>query len=485
MDVGPALQQLIEPGRILTQSDAVLAERVELQAKKLADGRPWYKRRKPPYQVPGFHERLVKVSPLEVLHEIGRATVFQERSPLRDYQRLWAQLRYCDVFGYGSLAQGVGGRLLLMTEEALAKRFHHKTTQSEYLGIGFAIILAKRILEEQQPDYSYVPVDAEMALDAGFELPRYVGSRPKSRRGTKMRPDYFLLGHRIDGSRSTTRLVVLECKGTHSDNYAIKQLGKAAYQLDSVRVGGTTPQGLMVATVLGKNRIVAKLLDPEGDIELWSGSTIDLDTIPEQLDLVPLESADETMPLRATRAPDEQQLSLFPELESEGSVQAPSVPVSASEEASAVEAYPIPTERRGWFARVLGRTAAAGALLFAGNASNARHLVSERQLRRSSPDETPRAEGAETREIALGSYIGTSHMIHWSGDQWMEIFHGLDRRLYHSLERDSISAYVTGLGQQPAGIYAEGNEAFIATSDGTVTGFRVVESPTGRPRRLT
>ncbi len=92
-----------------------------------------------------------------------------------------------------------------MTEDALAKRFHHKTTQSEYLGIGFGIILAKMILKEQEPDYHWVAVDAEMALDAGFDMPRFTAMRPRTRRGTTMRPDYFMLGHRLDGGRSRTR----------------------------------------------------------------------------------------------------------------------------------------------------------------------------------------------------------------------------------------------------------------------------------------
>lgn len=133
-------------------------------------------------------------------------------------------------------------------------------------------MLARYVLERQHPDYNWVLVDAEMVLDAGFDVPGQ-RVRPRSRRGTNMRGDYFLLGHKGDGIRSRTRLVVLECKGTHSDDYAVDQLGKAAYQLNSMLVRGRTPPGLMIATVLGPKHIVAKILDPEGEGDLWAGET--------------------------------------------------------------------------------------------------------------------------------------------------------------------------------------------------------------------
>lgn len=230
----------------MIHSDPALAEKARLKAKKLGAERPAYGPAKAVEEIAGLHGRMVRVTPLEVLHEVGRATVFQERAAIRDYQRLWAQLRYCDVFGYSNAVFGVGNHLLRLTDDALAKRFHHKTTQSEYLGIGFAIVLARHVLERQHPDYSWLPVDAEMVLDAGFDVPGQ-RMRPRSRRGTNMRPDYFLLGYKRDGIRSRTRLVVLECKGTHGDDYAVEQLGKAAYQLNSVLVGGSTPPGLMIA----------------------------------------------------------------------------------------------------------------------------------------------------------------------------------------------------------------------------------------------
>lgn len=203
MDVSPALQQLIRPGLVAINSDHELAERVELAAKSLGVQRPHYGPSKPLKPIAGMHSAMVPITPLEVLHEVGRATVFQERAAIRDIQRMWAQLRYCDAFSYGKVKFGQGHHLLNMSEDALAKRFHHANVQSESLGIGFAIILARHILTQDFPGWTWVPVDAEMVLDAGFDIPEG-RIRPQSRPGTKLRPDYFLLGHKADGLLSKT-----------------------------------------------------------------------------------------------------------------------------------------------------------------------------------------------------------------------------------------------------------------------------------------
>jgi hypothetical protein len=72
---------------------------------------------------PELHGSRVAVTPLEVLHEVGRATVFQERAAIRDIPWMWAQLRYCDAFSYGEVKFGQGRHLLHMSKDALAKRF--------------------------------------------------------------------------------------------------------------------------------------------------------------------------------------------------------------------------------------------------------------------------------------------------------------------------------------------------------------------------
>ncbi len=118
-------------------------------------------------------------------------------------------------------------------------------------------------------------VDAEVALKAGFITD--VGEVNQAP-GTKKRPDYFLVGRRIRGRRTDFKVVVLECKGSHqTPKFSIEQLARATVQVETVRVGGRTPQSYMVASHLAQRRITSYLLDPEGEGELWGGATRDMD----------------------------------------------------------------------------------------------------------------------------------------------------------------------------------------------------------------
>jgi hypothetical protein len=233
----------------------------------------------------------------------------------------------------------------------------------------------------------------------------------------------------------------------------------------------------MIATVLGRTRIVAKLLDPEGEVDLWSGDTGDFDLQIDQLDLRPIE--EHPTPPSSSTSRREEQLSLFPTDDSEASsTQNPGA--GGLQGHLHLDSYSVPIEQKGWFARVLSRTAAAGALLFAGESSQARRIVTKRQMGQSFDENMTPAHPIQRRDTGLGSYVGNSNVVHWSGDQWMEIFHGLNADLYASLERDSVSSYVTGLSQQTSRVLADGNEALIFTNDGTVTGFRTVPPPSER-----
>jgi hypothetical protein len=465
MDVSPILEPLVEPGWVVVNSDADLAERVRLNAKALGQKHPAYGPRKAVTEIPELHAQAVEVTPFELLHEVGRATVFQQREHPRDYQRLWAQLRYCDAFGHGDV--GLHKRLLCLTEDALAMRFHHATTQSEYLGIGFAIVIARHLLSLRYPGWTWIAVDAEMALDAGFGLAQ-VRRRPVSRSGTSMRPDYFLLGHRPDGLRSQIRLVVLESKGTHYDGRAVKQMGKAAFQLDSVRIGAKTPPGLMVATHLGRSRIVINMLDPDGDIDLWDGESELVDERVEQLNLAmappsPDEGRD------PVAAPSNQQLALFGEDPAPVVAPAPTG-TGLAPAATPARIHAIPAAKAGWFTRVLSHTAAAAAVLFGGNSTLARDLLTERQRGRTHGFELDRLS---RRDTGVGVCVGATHRLHWFGDHYMEIFHGLDIDALTAVEHAAIGEYVRRARPGTARIAGDGDEIVVKSGDGSVTGFRL------------
>jgi hypothetical protein len=466
MDVSPALAPLVEPGKVVVKSDAQLAERVRIKAKELAEEHPEYGASKAIVEIPEMHGRTVDVTPFELLHEVGRATVFENRVALRDYQRLWALLRYCNAFGHNSFVRGLGERILCLTKEAFETPHHHAQTQSEYLGIGFTIVLARHLLNMRYPGWTWITVDAEVALDAGFELPR-AGGRVAQRKNTSMRPDYFLLGHRAGDRRSRTRLVVLESKGTRYIGNVAKPLSKASFQLSSVRVGTKTPPGLMVSTVLGRKQIVVNMLDPEGDIDLWEGETSDVDEPLEQLTLalVPPPVEDGAAPVTM---PSHQQLALVGE--DAGPVVSP--PSRSGNRAPLTKAriHPIPADKAGWFTRVLGHTAAAATALFAGSGRVASGLMTERQ--RGYGREFDVAD-LDQRDTGMGVCRGATHRLRWSGDQVMEIFQGLDVEALDALEHASVSEYMRRARPGAARIDGDGDEIVIRSADGAVTGFRL------------
>ena len=106
--------------------------------------------------------------------------------------------------------------------------------QSEYLGIGFALFVAQEILRRQYPGWEFSPVDADVALDAG--IPEVGSVRQVAT--TRRRPDYFLIGRRTTGW-GRIKLVVLECKGTHSAvPFAVEQLPERARRCGQSRLVG-------------------------------------------------------------------------------------------------------------------------------------------------------------------------------------------------------------------------------------------------------
>ena len=248
-------------------SDQVVAE-VLRYAKEKAKRHEAYRDRKAPTPV-----RLggpLRTSPAQVLHELGVATTFLTASPLAHVARHWAHVRYC-----GALTAHKGH--LALSRHAGNDVYHHKVTQSEQLGIGLALVVAKAVLRRQHPGWNFHAVDAEVALKAGFI--DGVGEVDTTSK-TKKRPDYILLGHHSSGRRSGVKIVVLECKGTHqSPSFAYGQLARAAVQVDALRVAGRSQSSLMVASCLSQARITSYVLDPSSDYELWSGSDDELDEL--------------------------------------------------------------------------------------------------------------------------------------------------------------------------------------------------------------
>lgn len=98
-------------------------------------------------------------SPAQVLHELGVATTLITASPMAQVARHWAHVRYCATLTNNR-------QHLALTRVGDDVVHHHATTQSEQLGIGLSLVVARAALREQHPDWDFQVVDAEVALKA-------------------------------------------------------------------------------------------------------------------------------------------------------------------------------------------------------------------------------------------------------------------------------------------------------------------------------
>ncbi|WFE65947.1 hypothetical protein [Micromonospora sp. WMMD714] len=415
----------------------------------------------------------LRTSPARVLHELGVATTLLTASPLSQVARHWAAVRYC-----ATLTRANSGRLAL-TRDANEVVYHHKVTQSEQLGIGLALVVARHVLRRQYPGWTFHAVDAEVALKAGFVEG---GGAVESVSPTKKRPDYILLGHHATKTRRRMKIVILECKGTHQPpSFLHGQLARAAVQVEALSVGGRHPPALMVASHLTQTGITAYVLDPPGDDELWSGDDEELDG------LLSTRPEDQFWRPRTATRDDIRTAQAVPT--SPSPVGATGSGTDPAEELppGAPQVFDIPEPERGWFTQILTRAVAATALLFAGNSSAASEYATPRQRGTEDPAAPPglfdldpawATSSATTLHLPHGiSAEGTRHRAPLGGGRVLEVFRGVESQLYRELAGGRISAYLRDAPafsrKRPAasvdgGIYSYG-------SDGTILVVRALD----------
>lgn len=434
MDIESLVRSLGHESTLAVESSGQLVAEVLKYAKERARDNDAYLYGKQP--APVRIGPAVRTSPAQVLHELGVATTFLTASPLAQVARHWAHVRYCATLtahrGHLALSRHAGNVV-----------YHHKVAQSEQLGIGLSLVVAKELLRRQHPDWDFHAVDAEVALKAGFL--DGVGDVDTAAK-TKKRPDYILLGHHSSGRRSGVKIVILECKGTHqSPGFAYGQLARAAVQVDALRVAGRSQQSLMVASCLARSRITSYVLDPPGDDELWSGADDELDELlrasPDDQDWRPQPAPPAELPawdVAADTAPPADD-SDVPDLEE--------LPPGRP------DVFDIPAERRGWFTQILTRAAAATALLFAGDNASAGEYATPRQRGEppSPPDQQPlfdpdlpwASNTAQTLELRGGLRAeGTRYRAPLPGGRTLEVFRGVESHLYRHLAEGRVGPYL-------------------------------------------
>ncbi|MET8318495.1 hypothetical protein [Micromonospora sp. NPDC005189] len=415
----------------------------------------------------------MRTSPAQVLHELGVATTLLTASPLSQVARHWAAVRCCATH------TKIRGSRLALTPDANEVVYHHKVTQSEQLGIGLALVVAKNLLRRQYRGWTFHAVDAEVALKAGFV--DGIGAVESVSR-TKKRPDYILLGHHATKTRRRMKIVILECKGTHqSPSFIHGQLARAAVQVEALSVGGHHPPSLMVASHLTQAGITAYVLDPPGDDELWSGDDDELDGL---LSTRP----DDQFWRPRTATPDEAEARQAPTGRPAPADETIAEPDLAEElPPGAPQVFDIPEQQRGWFTQILTRAVAATALLFAGNSAAASGYATPRQRGAVDPRFEPvlfdldpawATSSAATYELPDGIVAeGTRHRAPLGRGRVLEVFRGIESHLYRELAEGRIGAYLRDapsfFGRRTA-MPADGS-VYSFGRDGTVPVVRVLD----------
>jgi hypothetical protein len=452
MDVKEALNLLSQPSEITFQSSPYLASKVRRKAAKVdADRRqkqqePHLRKRRLSAVSKDEHRGGMSITPWELLHTLGRATVLAGQGSSRALAQHWSCLKYITT-----LQANDRGRMEL-SADGKDPTYHRKSVQAEDLGIAFALAAALRIAYERHPSYHFEVADADVVLEAGWALR---GAEVRAREDIRLRPDYFLVGIK---DNEPVRIITVECKGSHGGPDAQHvQLAKAAAQVNAVVIGdpdtgGAPPPSLLLATSLaGRGGIEMRILDPDGDGTLM-------------------------VPERRTPALNGM-VDQFNEL--------PEIPFTAPDGKDASRpGFYIPPKRSEWFSRVLTKTAAAGLLAFSGDRTAAGKLLTPRQRARVGPTaEHPSTGVACDTGITLGglSFVGTDHIFRL-GSQRIEAFSGMLEGLYRLLADDhDIQGYESALPREWA-VWRERSDdaktdwggALEMDADGAVLGLRIM-----------
>ena len=177
VDIERVLQRLRTPAHLPVESQEDMASEVHVLAEKKPRPKGSISYLKAP--TPVTVDSPLTTSPADILRELGAATTFVHQSRFLPVAQLWAHVRYCATMRATSR-----GLLALSPDAAKSVVHHHKVAQSEQLGIGLALVVARAVLRERHPNLDYHVVDADVALKAGYirGMPGEVRNRPATKK---------------------------------------------------------------------------------------------------------------------------------------------------------------------------------------------------------------------------------------------------------------------------------------------------------------
>jgi hypothetical protein len=180
---------------------------------------------------------------LDFLRKIGELTT-PKKINLARLSASWATRRYFWAIHTSNLAPTATERFRLSKDARNMDR-HQKTLLSDEFGMGFAGLVAERLL--QVDDF----VDVEFATSNSTQYFGATGSTT-----TKRRPDFLMWGVQ-------TPIFIIECKGSQTTlGSVIAQLRRGLEQLPSIQIPTLQSVSLVVATYLRGRDTTVMVLDP-------------------------------------------------------------------------------------------------------------------------------------------------------------------------------------------------------------------------------
>ncbi|MER5973492.1 hypothetical protein ABT112_27830 [Streptomyces sp. NPDC002055] len=403
------LTDLSQPSNVATHSSIALVGSVDAAGAE-EDGKRKEKeldalRRKPMLQALATKEvSSFRLAPWTALHTLARAVTLARRGAGRGLAEHWGSLKYNQAL------TGDSGAYMRLSAEGRETADYYKALQSDELGIGFALSLAKQILNRRYPQHVISIVPADTALRAGWALT----SRDKGpRAGYRYRPRFFA---EVWKPGEPSRVFPIESKGNHSNASASHdQLASASAHVEAVHIGSwnETPSLVFSTELPVDGPLTVHALHAagrDGRLNHSTGSTTrNVDHFVEDENFFP----GIQRPTEGDRTPEKE------------------------------PGFHITPERREWFRHVLARTEAAGLTAFAGDGQATVQYLTRRQGRRHFTGFAHAATGSvqDAREQLLGiQFVGTDHVFRLNRTR-VEAFSGVAEDLFRHLEGGRVERY--------------------------------------------
>lgn len=389
------LQELVQSSNLAINSSPMLVTSVEKAAAK-EDNERKRKGEQPLRRKNGLDALprsevagALELSPWHVLHDLSHALSLSRQGAGRGLAEHWGSLKYSQAL------DPIPHMYIQLSNEGKSIARYYKKLQSQELGQGFALALARHILRQRYPDRFVSIVSADIVIRAGW---------PKGSPGYKYQPDFFA---EVWKPGEPSRVFPMATKGNHDrgPNYSYKQLAACSAHVEAMHIGtwNQTPCLIFSTELSTEGPVTIHCLHAPGKAG-W------LQAPPEH----PLRNLDSV-------AEDEHILPGI-QLPSEG------------DKASDLEpGFHVQPQHHAWFHHVLARTATAGVVAFAGDGDTTAHYLTTRQgSRRYTTGFAHPATGSiqdAAHELLDIPFIGTDHIFKLNGKR-VEAFSGVAEDIF-------------------------------------------------------